>query len=111
MYKPIKNHALVICLLVAGTASSSGLALYLYKANRRISEMRFNNETSQIKHFVEARLETYLNALMHTKAFFVVNRDFDAKKFGIYVENLDLLDKYPGILGIGWKPRVKADEL
>lgn len=72
---------------------------------------RFNTLEAQIEQTISARMDTYINALLQTRSMFHVTREVDAKEFRAYIDGLSLLEKYPGVQGIGYTERVPRGRL
>jgi two-component system, OmpR family, sensor kinase len=72
---------------------------------------RFKNLTSEVRESVAYRMQTYINALNQTKSMVTIFPDFSREEFRLYVQNLNFVKLYPGLLGIGWAQRVSGKEL
>lgn len=73
--------------------------------------LAFNSLSVQVKQSISTRMQTYINALVQTRSMFYVTDEVDRKEFYHYIENLNLLEEYPGIQGIGFTKRILKKDL
>lgn len=99
---------LVLFLTLLLTASFS---YFSYRSIVTEGERRFAAEISQSKEDIADRLGTYIIVLKQTKAFFAANPVVSREQFRAYIERIDILQEYPGIQGIGFAQRIKAQDL
>jgi PAS domain S-box-containing protein len=71
----------------------------------------FDNETARALEAINQRIHTTSTLLRGAAGLFAASEHVDRDEFRSYVSTLDLRDRYPGILGIGYVQRVAADEL
>lgn len=72
---------------------------------------RFISETTQVERQIYDRMETYVNALVQTRSMFYVTHEVDRNEFKHYVANLELIQKYPGIQGVGYTEKILKSEI
>lgn len=77
-----------------------------YLSNSRQEETLRKVAHRQVLREITSRMDTYINVLVQTRSMFYVTREVDRKEFREYVENLEILQKYPGIQGIGFAVRI-----
>jgi signal transduction histidine kinase len=70
---------------------------------------RFENAVQSAGDRIRARLEVYLTALRGAAALFASQDSVAPEAFRRYVDRLDLQRHYPGIQGVGWTVRLRAD--
>jgi len=71
---------------------------------------RFEQETSNSLELIQARMETYEQALRGVKGLFVASDNVSRSEFQAYAEELGLAQNYPGILGVAFALYITADE-
>jgi two-component system, OmpR family, sensor kinase len=73
--------------------------------------VRFQTDSVQVEKLVTSRLETYVNALIHARAFVASAPKVNGELFRQYVQEVSIIQKYPGTLGIGYILPVKPEEV
>ncbi|WP_339913671.1 CHASE domain-containing protein [uncultured Brevundimonas sp.] len=84
---------LVLTLVVAGWAEHAG--------SDRQNE-RFERQADGVLAAVEGRLDTYVALLRATVGLFAASDDVTPAEFQNFVGSLDLIERYPGVQGIGY---------
>ena len=84
---------------------------YAYQNYRSDQLARFERLNTNIVSSIEQRFEVYVNALFHTRSFFEVSPNIDLDTFEELLNNLKLREKYRGIRGIGYLPKVPTRNL
>lgn len=100
-----------ILTLLVGLICSCGLTIWSakYISNKHRNELR--NLTHQIATSISIRMSRYENSLIQLRAHLITTRDFDRDNFKTYVENIPLLQYYPGIQGLGYTVKIPDNEL
>jgi two-component system, OmpR family, sensor kinase len=101
----------VFALFLGGCALSLLISLYIRQTNLITEQERFRRHADQIQILIASRLEAYANSLSHTRALVAAMERVDIRALRRYIQDVNLLKKYPGTLGIGYIHRVKAPQL
>ncbi len=75
------------------------------------TEERFARMSTQIANAVEARMQVYIDALVHTRALFEVEEEVDRSQFREFVGAMGIERRYPGNQGIGYTVKLEPDEV
>lgn len=100
-------YAVLLLSLFATAISASSINHYI----RREKEERLETAAMQIRQSIINRLQRYENSLMQMRAHFVTASEINREGFKLYVESLMLLERYPGIQGLGYTVRLRPEEL
>lgn len=82
------------------------LAFYVNSSIRRDALIRFHLLIDEVTDRISSRIERYENALYQARALVTTYPEVTKKEFESYARNLNLIDEYPGIQGIGIIRRV-----
>jgi signal transduction histidine kinase len=96
---------LLICLLL--TALAWQLARR-YDALER--EARFRMESEEVRRAIANRMQVYVTGLEQARGLFSASGLVTREEFRTYVQNMELDELYPGVLGVGFIARVRAGE-
>lgn len=103
----VRSTAAILTALVL-----TGLAWYAVRTSIDLYDAaRFEVYVDQIHDDISFRMRTYVNALIQTTGMFGVAREVDREEFRNYVRNVGLVDRYPGIQGVGYAQRIPAAQL
>ncbi|MBA3724426.1 MAG: CHASE domain-containing protein, partial [Candidatus Levybacteria bacterium] len=72
--------------------------------------LRFENAVQQTRNTIHSRLETYIGLLRGGSALYAARPKVTQDEFRLYIERLRLAERYPGIQGIGFTPRISQNE-
>lgn len=72
---------------------------------------RFERLTQQIADAVSVRMDSYLDALVHTRALFSASERVTREAFRAFVDGMAITQRHPGIQGIGYSQRIAAEDL
>ncbi|HSJ10866.1 MAG TPA: CHASE domain-containing protein [Longimicrobiales bacterium] len=72
-------------------------------------DARFRNAVESAADRITGRLDVYIATLRAGAALFAASEAVTAAEFNTFVERLEIQERYPGIQGIGWSPRLAAD--
>lgn len=93
-------------VLVVGIAATAALAVLADRGTYRDSNQRFDHLSLQLAQALRARMDTYQNALVHTRGLFMSDPQLSREKFRDFVAALDVGKKYPGLRGINFSVAV-----
>lgn len=105
----VKNLPLV--LFLATLAGTFWGTYYTHLSAKAENRRRFNELKSRIAEAIEVRFKFHENALNQTKALFMQGQEITSKDFKIYVHNIGLVDRFPGMTAIGYAEYVSTDLL
>lgn len=103
--------AVTAALFLGGLAISAAGAAYVAKISRDTETLRLRRHGEQLQTQVSARLTAYTNSLLHVQALIAATGEVNTGTFHRYIKAIDILDKYPGTLGIGYLRRVPGSGL
>ncbi|QDU94787.1 sensor histidine kinase [Lignipirellula cremea] len=100
--------------LIVGLSLCCTLFAWYYsksQLNEKI-ESRFEREADQAVELVRERMQRYEDALWGGVAYFeTTQQEIELPHWKKYVDSLKLMDKYPGVNGMGVIHRIQADQL
>ncbi len=96
-------------LLVSVTATA-GVLVSVRQAVRRQDADRFHVAADRVQDSIQDRLATYI-ALLRATAGLRDAAAMDTRAFRQYAERLEMQRRYPGVQGIGFSQRIRADEV
>jgi signal transduction histidine kinase len=67
---------------------------------------RFRLESEDVRRAIEFRMEAYVSALQQARGLFAEAHEVSREDFRAYVRNMDLDERYPGVLAVGFAKRV-----
>lgn len=98
-------------VLLLGFFITALVALNVYDNAKQSDETHFQYEVDEITKRIFFRMERYESALIQTRAFFLSSTDVSREEFHRYFERTRLLERYPGIQGIGMTAKVPPNDL
>lgn len=101
----------VAAVFFVWTAATLYVVYHLRSAEDAEARNDFDTRTGQVAAQVQERLRTYAEVLRGGAGLFRAARNVDQSAWHAYVDALDLDVEYPGILGVGYAPRVRRGEL
>lgn len=90
-------------ITVIGLFATTFITSYVYRSLQNEDRIRFEYEAEEIVRRIQYRMDTYLGALLQTRAFVLSSERITREEFSSYMENSNLMRRFPGILGIGMK--------
>lgn len=96
---------LLTCLL--GTVL---FAYTIWRNGKGKDQVRFKNAVQKISNNIQNRLDTYIALTHSASGLFAASHEVEFDEFERFVQHLQLREKYPGVQGIGYLPRVQADQ-
>ena len=84
---------------------------YSYRSTNKKLQALLDNNQDQIISNIRTRMSHYENALIQLRAHLLICENVNRKNFRSYVESLTLLEKYPGIQGLGYTLKISPNNL
>lgn len=107
---PIPRRWLPSVVLTTGLAFTMLAAYYASRTIQLRSHAQFEVAVLRARATIRSRFEVY-NALLHgAGGFIAIENEITRDRFKSYVERLRIKGNFPGLLGIGFAPRVPAPE-
>lgn len=107
-----KNLLLSLAIIfLAGMVLTLFVSFSLFSNIQKDERVRFEFETFQILKRIENRMEHYEAALIQTRAFFMTTPNVSREQFHQYFLRTELLERYPGIQGLGFALRIESDQI
>lgn len=88
-------------ITVVGLLATSLITTYIYRSLQNEDRMRFEYEAEQIVRRIQYRMDNYIGAILQTRAFILSSEAIRKDEFGSYINQSNLLKRFPGILGMG----------
>jgi signal transduction histidine kinase/CheY-like chemotaxis protein/integral membrane sensor domain MASE1 len=98
-------------LLLAGWLSSGLIYNTLKNTSDSIDAQNFIELTYDTEAAITARLDTYVNALSAAAGFYINSKDLHPEEWESFIHRLKLVERYPGINGMGFILPVDQAEL
>ncbi len=90
----------------------AALAFFVSDLNRRSQDLRnFNDLIANATGELEKRIGTYTDILRGGASMFAASDSITRQEWEIYVDSIDLVGRYPGVIGMGIVVPAKHDEL
>jgi len=84
---------------------------YVWTSSRMATRSRFDNAVQQTGDSIVYRVDTYVNLLRATRAWFASAHSVSRDEFHRYAGQLELTGRYPGLQGMGLSLRVPAAQV
>jgi PAS domain S-box-containing protein len=94
-------------VLLVSTLLTAVVTIYVEQSSTSKDRLRFMNAVEQTQASIQSRLETYVAMLRAGAALFAADSTVSAQQFKSFVDRLELPDRYPGVLGVGFAVRVQ----
>ena len=98
-------------ILVIGIVGTIVATLFVYRVGRDEDKMRLEYEADQAIKRVQYQMERYESVLIQTRAFFLSSTEISKKEFKNYFIKTNLLQRYPGLQGLGLALKVTPNEV
>jgi len=106
---PFSRHAVLPALIfLVVTVAAFAAALALWRSADQGDRARFEAESRVAGVAITERMERQIALLRGAAGLFAADSAVDAAGFDAYVERLGLSTRYPGVLGIGYAPRLNG---
>ena len=102
------RRTIPFALLLVGTVLAIGAARYAVSTGEARLSAAFLGDAAKARHDVEARLNSHFDVVRATGALLTANSEISGADFRAFVSALELHRQYPGLKGIGFAPRVSA---
>lgn len=109
--KKINALSQIKWLVLGGIILSISIFSIFYYAELRKDEERLSNIAENINDKIKERFNIYIDALNGGRSLFLANPNFNYLVWKKYVDSLDILNKYPGINGMGYIKIIKDQDL
>ncbi len=109
--RPLPTTLIPLAVLVVGLCATVLVSYQLASVAKQRDRAAFDRHVQREHNAILSRTETY-TALLHGTAGLLVSdsAEVTAATFRAYVDELQLRDRYPGLLGIGFSQRVSPDD-
>ena len=105
------TRASIPAAVLAGTLLLTCVAaFYIQKSIEANDRIRFERSAQEISGTIDGRLDTYVALLRAGTGLFAASKSVEQNEFQKFVAHLDLPRHYPGVQGIGFSLRVRANE-
>jgi PAS domain S-box-containing protein len=108
--KVSRRVVLPYLILALGLLFTLIVSFYFWKLATLQDQGRFKNQVQQIDERLNTRLQTSIALLRAGTGLFAASDDVSAHEFEQFVNSIELQKNYPGIQGIGFSRRLRADE-
>jgi PAS domain S-box-containing protein len=98
---------LVLALVLACAAAT---ALYVRQAERERDRLRFENAVQRTEDDLRTRLDTYVAVLRAGAGLWDAQGEVTRDRWHVFVRSLGVAERYPGVQGVGFSARVRAEE-
>lgn len=82
-----------------------------YEINRHEAQLNYDRHSDSIRTQIENKLLFYDNLLYQARAHLMAQKQISREAFREYVNNISLIEKFPGIQGLSFIRRIKATDL
>ncbi len=86
------------------------VAGFVISAGRTRDTARFDRLVDDTALRIQTRLDTYIELLRAASALFASSTDVEGREFRAFMTHLRVGDRYPGVQGIGFSRRLRADQ-
>jgi signal transduction histidine kinase len=97
-----------VVVLVCSLLATIAIAIAVDRSSEAREIARFQLAVDGVADSIEQRLETYRAILRGFSGLFSASREVTPDEYRAYLNTLDLNQRYPGTLGIGFSPRTSA---
>ncbi|MDD4975168.1 MAG: CHASE domain-containing protein [Bacteriovorax sp.] len=98
-------------VLILGILLTFTSSLKDYRALEIQKKLSFESEVLSIQLKIKSKLESYENNLLQTRAYLMNNNKITRNQFHKYVQEINLVEKYPGIQGLGYTLKINPKDL
>lgn len=88
-------------VFLLGCALAASVYLGMRSNQHTADERHLINIANRIQHYIEERMAIYVNALQGGASLYAASHDVERQEWRRYAQSLDLINRYPGVLGIG----------
>jgi PAS domain S-box-containing protein len=110
-WRPLNRLAAPVTVLVVGLVMTASAAFFSYRSLHESDRRMFRNSTQEIESAIAFRMQAYISALIQIRGLFSIGREPTVMQLREYVDASDVLEVYPGLLGIGYSKRLRQSEL
>lgn len=88
-------------IFLLGCAMAAAVFLGMRSNQLAVEDRHLVNVAARIQHNILDRMAIYVNALQGGASLYAASRQVDREEWRRYAQSLDLVNRYPGVLGIG----------
>ncbi len=107
---PIRRPWIPYIVLVISLFITILATLFVMRSAEERDRLRFQSAVEQTQNTINNRVETYIALLRGGSGLLAARSDITDEEFRLFVERLQLTQRYPGIQGIGYAQRVFATD-
>ena len=96
---------------IFGLLTTCGVTVALWRSNEARDHQRFLHAADVELRTIADQMRTYTALLRGAAGLFAANADVSRASFKAYVDRLDLEQRYPGILGVGFTPFIPSSDV
>ncbi|HEX7997302.1 MAG TPA: CHASE domain-containing protein [Pyrinomonadaceae bacterium] len=110
--KQIKARRVWVPYFIMATALILTLVAtyYVMKTAEAKDRLQFQTTVQRTHDNIQKRLETYIELLYAGSALFAVNETVSREQFHTFIQRLEVGQRFPGLQGIGYTVRVRAED-
>ncbi len=100
-----------IIVFVTGLLLTGELAWLTWSRSHVRDTARFNNAVQRTTASIESKVAVYMSLLRASVGYMVASPSATADSFHAFAQSIDLPTNFPGVQGIGFAQRVRAEEM
>jgi signal transduction histidine kinase len=106
------HHRLILPWVILAIAIAASVTLFMVMKDdvESVARLRFERQTSDIKHVIEARIHSYTDIMYGLQALLATQSPVSRIQFHRYVKSLDLKRRYPGYDVVNFAAYVPGSE-
>ena len=93
-------------ILIVGLCASIAAGAALRAAAEERGQVRFRANAASVVTAIEQKMDSQVGLLRGAAGMFAASEDVDRAAFAAYVDRLQLGQRYPGVLGVGYAERI-----
>lgn len=98
-------------VILAGLVATVFLSYYMYSSDKHENQLRFEYETEDISRRIQFQMRRYEEVLNHVSAFLQSSKNVSREEFNNFFDKIRLLERYPGIRGLGLTLKIEKNKL
>ncbi len=107
---PIRRPWIPYIVFVISLIITILATLFVMRSAEERDRLRFQSAVEQTQNTINNRVDTYIALLRGGSGLLAARSDITDEEFRLFVERLQLTERYPGIQGLGYAQRVPAAE-
>jgi PAS domain S-box-containing protein len=109
VYKNLGNKRIVILIFLLLLVANFYLLKILNDYIDERARLRFEYHTEQIQASLQNRINAYEEVLLSGRGLYNASESITRQEWKAYIESLGISQKFPGIQGIGFLPKITAE--